>query len=437
MIDTLFHRVLSTIQYHQFIAGLFGGIISSIVLHPFDLIKIRFQVTESKSNKSDRPLPYRPYYNNFVDAFRSIYREKGLQGLYEGVTPNVVGNGISWGLYLFIYNTIVVLNNDEDKIKSLAFLYRVIYSTTAGLLTIILTNPIWVIKTRMCLQYSKGKSSATYDGMLDAFRKTYQNEGIQAFYKGLTPGLFGIFHGTIQFSSYEQMKSFYMNAFGITYCPTPIILTFSALSKFIAATSTYPTQVVRTRLQDQHQHYNGAIDAIKKTYEGEGISGFFKGVVPALYRVIPASCITFGSYEFILRELKSMTTMPKSKEFVDNSDSEERKNSGSEEEKPKASTSKKSKNKITTNNEDPPAKRAKPNDDTVASIAGPSGERLYELGKLRYISVSEFKGKSLINIREYYEDKGVHKPGKKGISLSVDQWEKLKSVISQIDKDLK
>ncbi|CAF4570199.1 unnamed protein product, partial [Rotaria sp. Silwood2] len=59
-----------------------------------------------------------------------------------------------------------------------------------------------------------------------------------------------------------------------------------------------------TRLQDQHQNYNGVIDVIKKTYEREGISGFFKGVVPALYRVIPASCITFISYEFILHELK-------------------------------------------------------------------------------------------------------------------------------------
>lgn len=308
MHDSLLNRVLATIQYQQFIAGLFGGIISSIVLHPFDLVKIRFQVTESKSNKNDRTLPYRPYYKNCFDAFRSIYHEKGLQGLYEGVTPNVVGNGISWGLYLFIYNTIVILNNDEDKMKTLAFLSRVIYSTTAGVLTIILTNPIWVIKTRMCLQYSRGKSSVTYNGMFDAFRKTYQTEGIQAFYKGLTPGLFGIFHGTIQFSSYEQMKSFYMNAFAVTFCPTPVILTFSALSKFIAATSTYPQQVIRTRLQDQHQHYDGVIDAIRKTYNGEGIGGFFKGVIPALYRVIPASCITFVSYEFILRELKSFSS---------------------------------------------------------------------------------------------------------------------------------
>lgn len=304
MNDSLFSRVLATIQYHQFIAGLFGGIISSIILHPFDLIKIRFQVTESKSPKENRTLPYRPYYKGFFDAVRSIYREKGLQGLYEGVTPNVVGNGVSWGLYLFIYNTIVVLNNDEDKIKSLAFYYRVIYSTTAGLLTIILTNPIWVIKTRMCLQYSKTKSNVSYNGMFDAFQKIYKLEGIKAFYAGLTPGIFGIFHGTIQFSSYEQMKSFYMNVFNASYFPTAVIFIFSALSKFIAATSTYPLQVVRTRLQDQHQHYNGFIDVIKKTYEREGISAFFKGVIPALYRVIPASCLTFVTYEFILRQLQ-------------------------------------------------------------------------------------------------------------------------------------
>lgn len=33
---------------------------------------------------------------------------------------------------------------------------------------------------------------------------------------------------------------------------------------------------------------------------------------------------------------------------------------------------------------------------------------------MRFISVSQFKGKPYINIREYYEDHGVQKPGKKG-----------------------
>lgn len=70
------------------------------------------------------------------------------------------------------------------------------------------------------------------------------------------------------------------------------------------------------------------------------------------------------------------------------------------------------------------------------------------------MSVSQFKGKSYVNIREYYDDNGVQKPGKKGmnhqgligyiqsigylgISLAVDQWEKLKNLVNQVDKDLK
>jgi solute carrier family 25 folate transporter 32 len=127
---------------------------------------------------------------------------------------------------------------------------------------------------------------------------------MKAFYKGLIPGIFGTIHGTIQFVSYEQMKDFYAKTFHTTQFSTTMILTFSALSKLIAASTTYPYQVVRTRLQDQHQKYDGVIDVIKKTYRREGIGGFYKGMVPALYRVVPACCITFVVYEFVLRELK-------------------------------------------------------------------------------------------------------------------------------------
>jgi solute carrier family 25 folate transporter 32 len=303
MIESVFSRVLAMIQYQQFIAGLLGGIISSIILHPFDLINIRLQVTETKPTKTLKSGPYRPTYKNFFDAVRSIYLEKGLVGLYEGVTPNVMGNGIAWGLYLLIYNTIVVWNNDQKQIKNLAFQSRLIYSTIAGLITIISTNPIWVIKTRMCLQYSKSKSVDSYRNMFHAFRIIYQLEGMKAFYKGLIPALLGTFHGTIQFSLYEQMKVFYMNLFHITYCPLPIIFIFSTLSKLIAGITTYPTQVVRTCLQDQHQHYKNTTDVIRKTYKRDGINGFFKGVRSALYRVIPASCITFVVYEFVLRSM--------------------------------------------------------------------------------------------------------------------------------------
>ena len=44
------------------------------------------------------------------------------------------------------------------------------------------------------------------------------------------------------------------------------------------------------------------------------------------------------------------------------------------------------------------------------------------------VQVREFKGKTYIDIREYYVDKSTMdtKPGKKGISLTCEQYQKLK-----------
>jgi len=79
-------------------------------------------------------------------------------------------------------------------------------------------------------------------------------------------------------------------------------LSFAALSKLIAATATYPYQVVRARLQDQHREYSGALDVIRKTLRYEGIRGFYKGLGPYLVHVTPNICIVFLTYEFFTGE---------------------------------------------------------------------------------------------------------------------------------------
>lgn len=65
-------------------------------------------------------------------------------------------------------------------------------------------------------------------------------------------------------------------------------------------------------------------------------------------------------------------------------------------------------------------------------------EGRFQLSNNRFVSVSLFKNKVRIDIREYYlDDNGDRKPGKKGISLSLDEWKKLKDQLDDIEKDVK
>ena len=50
----------------------------------------------------------------------------------------------------------------------------------------------------------------------------------------------------------------------------------------------------------------------------------------------------------------------------------------------------------------------------------------------RKACVSNFKGKYLLDIREYYEKEGKLLPGFKGISLPPDQWDKLYAGLEQL-----
>jgi len=66
-------------------------------------------------------------------------------------------------------------------------------------------------------------------------------------------------------------------------------------------------------------------------------------------------------------------------------------------------------------------------------LTNTEGEKYVELGKKRRATVRSFKGAALIDIREFYEKDGDEFPGKKGISLSPDQWEDLKRNMRNID----
>lgn len=55
---------------------------------------------------------------------------------------------------------------------------------------------------------------------------------------------------------------------------------------------------------------------------------------------------------------------------------------------------------------------------------------------MRRIGIAHFRSTTLINVREYYESGGQMRPGKKGISLSLDQYKALIRAIPDINAEL-
>lgn len=82
----------------DFVSGFSGGCLSTALLHPFDLVRNRQAVSDGNAA--------RPAYRNQISIIRSVVRNGGVKALWRGVTPSVIGAGLSWGLYFPIYNFI-------------------------------------------------------------------------------------------------------------------------------------------------------------------------------------------------------------------------------------------------------------------------------------------------------------------------------------------
>ncbi|XP_065843186.1 solute carrier family 25 member 32-like [Oscarella lobularis] len=289
------------IRYEQFVAGLAGGAISTLALQPLDLIKVRLQVHDGLTSR-------RKAYKSIREAFGRIKSEWGPLGLWQGASPNVIAVGSAWGLYFLGYNTLKGYIQSRQPNEPLRVSTSLLIGCLTGIGTLSLTNPLFVIKTRMCLQtFRPTNDSEYYRGVADGLRRVYDVEGVRGLYKGYLPGLIGTTHGAIQFVTYDQLKSryyIYMGRNVDSKLGTVENLLFAAASKTIAVSLTYPYQVVRSRLQDVLFEHKGIRDILMRMVRYEGVGGFYKGLMANLLRVTPACCITFLVYENVYYLLK-------------------------------------------------------------------------------------------------------------------------------------
>lgn len=287
-------------------SGATAGAIAATFVCPLDVIKTRLQVhglpTASKTGVRDSVI---------ITSLQHIIKTEGLKGLYRGLSPTIIALLPNWAVYFTVYEQLKgLLASHDNNSAQLTIGENMVAAAGAGAATAIVTNPLWVVKTRLQTQGMR-TSVVPYTGVLSALRRIVHEEGLRGLYSGVLPSLAGISHVAIQFPAYEKIKS-YMAKKGNTtvdrLTPSDVAIA-SSISKVLASIMTYPHEVIRSRLQEQGQarhtevQYAGVVDCIRKVFRKEGVSGFYRGCATNLLRTTPSAVITFTSYEMIHRFL--------------------------------------------------------------------------------------------------------------------------------------
>lgn len=291
---------LSSLQ-KEIMSGLTAGCITSTLVHPLDLIKLRLQLLSTERNKKIITYKYKHIINEITNN-----GSLKLQNFYRGLSINVIGNSIAWGLYFGSYRTIkdflfqqYNIDNNNQSIPN--FNTSLIYlssGTLGGIFTSIITNPIWVLKTRI-MSTNKNSHNKSYDSILNSIRSLVSKEGYTSFFKGLTPSIFGVSQGAIYFMVYDSMKQYSLVKKDQKNLNTTQTILITSISKMISTTTLYPLHLLKSNLQSTNlaNQKISTINLISQIYYHDGIKGFYNGLATNLFKAIPTTCITFCIYE--------------------------------------------------------------------------------------------------------------------------------------------
>lgn len=305
-------------------AGVGSGVLASCVCAPLDLIRTRMQVMADVrshgapiANGRASQLPSL----SVSKALADIVRQDGIRGCFRGLGATLATVPAFWGLYFPLYEHLKKdFHHRYDRMKGLDGestgvgpcppIVHMGAAITAGAASDIVCNPLFLIRTRIQTEalhyFEQPPKERVPHGIVKTIQTVYSEGGIPAFWRGLTASLLGLGHVAIQFPVYEFLKS-EARANSKTGEESPVdLLLASGVSKMCASLLTYPHEVIRSRMMDARgvDAGQGALKTIARIMKNEGWGGMYTGIHVSLLRVVPNCCITFMTYELILRWAK-------------------------------------------------------------------------------------------------------------------------------------
>ncbi|XP_047200915.1 mitochondrial basic amino acids transporter isoform X5 [Girardinichthys multiradiatus] len=227
-----------------------------------------------------------------------------MLGLYKGIGSPMMG--------LTFINAIVfgVQGNAMRKLERDTPLNQFLAGAAAGAIQCVICCPMELAKTRMQMQGTGEKKSKKkmYKNSLDCLVRIYKKEGFKGINRGMvttllreTPG-FGVY-----FLAYDALTRSLGCEPEDPYM-IPKLLFAGGMSGIASWLSTYPVDVIKSRLQADGvggvNKYNSIMDCVKQSLQKEGYRVFTRGLTSTLLRAFPVNATTFATVALFLMYMR-------------------------------------------------------------------------------------------------------------------------------------
>ncbi|KAG0222899.1 hypothetical protein BGW42_003542 [Actinomortierella wolfii] len=279
------------------IAGAGGGIISMALTYPLITISSRLQVQKDGKSKDA--------YKSGWDAVRKIIAKEGIRGLYSGLDSALFGISLTNYTYYYFYEfTKSVINKAQ-----MSTLEQMSAGAVAGAATVMITNPVWVVNTRIATR-NAASPSARPMGTIETAMQMIRESGFKSFWQGVTPALILVINPIIQYTVFEKLKDRIAKSRALSSFDFFIL---GAISKLAATAITYPYIVVKSRMQlkqsdDAKERYTSIMDGFRKIVKYEGVAGLYKGIESKLLQSILTASFLFMAQASLVEYVAKLLT---------------------------------------------------------------------------------------------------------------------------------
>nr|XP_057920466.1 mitochondrial brown fat uncoupling protein 1 [Doryrhamphus excisus]XP_057920476.1 mitochondrial brown fat uncoupling protein 1 [Doryrhamphus excisus] len=178
----------------RILAGCTTGAMAVSFAQPTDVVKVRFQAQMNLDGMARR-------YSGTMQAYKHIFQNEGLRGLWKGTLPNITRNALVNCTELVTYDLIkeAILRH---KLMSDNLPCHFVSAFGAGFVTTVIASPVDVVKTRYM-----NSPPGQYRSAINCAWTMLTKEGPTAFYKGFVPSFLRLGSWNIvMFVSFEQIK---------------------------------------------------------------------------------------------------------------------------------------------------------------------------------------------------------------------------------------